>query len=66
MATIINTPGGNNNGESTGAGMVIGAILVILIVVLVLLYAVPYFRNQMRDNNSNPTINVEVPLPSGL
>ncbi len=68
MATIINNPGEHSENESDGvAGGIIGGILVILLLLVGLLFAMPYIRQKMYNQNqpSNPTINVEIKTPTG-
>ena len=65
MATIINNPGENSNGNgaSAGAGVVIGAVIVILMLIVALVYSLPYIKGQVNSmtHPGNPTINVQLP-----
>lgn len=59
MTTVINTP---SNGESTGAGFIVGVVVVIIILLgLVFVYGVPAMRNQ----TATKAVDVNVSLPSG-
>lgn len=59
MTTVINTP---SNGESTGAGFIVGVVVVIVILLgLVFVYGVP----AMRNNTATKAVDVNVSLPGG-
>jgi hypothetical protein len=62
MTTVINTPqGSGDNGSGFSSGLLIGILLLIIVGFLVYRYGI----GPRRAQNSSPTINVQVPLPSG-
>ena len=61
MTTIINNPGGGDNGAGSGVGMIIGVIIALALVALFFVYGLPALRNQ---GNSNGSIDVNVKLPA--
>lgn len=59
MTTVINTP---SNGESTGAGFMVGVVVVVIILLgLLFVYGVP----AMRNNTATKAVDVNVSLPGG-
>ena len=54
MPTIINNPS-TDNGNSGGAGVIIGIVLTIAILAIFFLYGLPSLR---KNNTSGTTVNV--------
>lgn len=67
MATVINNPGenreGNGNGSSGAAGILIGAIIVVLVLGVAIFFSLPYIKQQISNvaQPVKPTINVTLP-----
>jgi hypothetical protein len=73
MTTVINNPGprgdDNKDATSSGLGVIIGAVIVIVVLITIIILATPYFRERIDKMSqpptvNNPTINIEVPLPT--
>ncbi len=65
MTTIINTPRGSGDGESSAVGLVLGIIVTLIVGGLIVYYVFPSLRGAPQEPSTSTTeINVEVPTPS--
>ncbi len=66
MTTVINNPGGSNDGESASDiwGAVVGILLIVVLAILFFIYGLPAIQNRADNTSNDRDINIDVTLPA--